>query len=160
MILIVKWRRHAPNDRIVGAGADKGMEQEKVGDRLNTGLNALRALVAKDRDHEAAGAGGGIGPGLGEGAEMRAGIDDALDDGEEVEGRSGQAVDAGHDDRIALGYRSQKSLELRAVGASAARLFTVDLRAAGSRELLDLRFKGLPMRADTGVAVQKHFQGG
>jgi hypothetical protein len=42
--------------------------------------------AAKDSNHQAPGAGGGVGPRLGQGAELPACIHDALDDGEQVEG--------------------------------------------------------------------------
>lgn len=37
-------RRQTPDDRIIRAGADVGMEQEKVDDDLNTSLNVLGTL--------------------------------------------------------------------------------------------------------------------
>jgi hypothetical protein len=48
--------------------------------------------AAKDGNHQAPGAGGGVGPQLGQRAELPARIDDALDDGEKVEGRAGEAI--------------------------------------------------------------------
>ena len=39
------WRcRQTAHGRIVHAGADKRIKREKIDDRLNAGLNALRAL--------------------------------------------------------------------------------------------------------------------
>jgi hypothetical protein len=39
------WQRgHAPDGRIVRAGADAGIKQQKIDDRLNARLNAPRAL--------------------------------------------------------------------------------------------------------------------
>jgi hypothetical protein len=40
----VRRRRHATDSRIVRASADVGMQQQKIGDSLNAGLNPPRAL--------------------------------------------------------------------------------------------------------------------
>ena len=42
--------------------------------------------ATKDGDHQPSGAGGRVGPRFRQGAELAAGIDDAFDDGEQVEG--------------------------------------------------------------------------
>jgi hypothetical protein len=48
--------------------------------------------AAKDGNHQATGAGGGVGPRLGQGAELPASVHDALDDGEQVKSRAGDEV--------------------------------------------------------------------
>jgi hypothetical protein len=55
-----------------------------------------------------------------------------------------------------LGYRPQEPFELPPVGARAAGLLPIDFPATGRAELFKLRLKGLPMRADAGVAVERH----
>ncbi len=40
----VRQGYHAPDGWIIRAGADAGIKQQKLDDRLNTGLNAPRAL--------------------------------------------------------------------------------------------------------------------
>jgi len=46
----VRQCRQAPNGRIIRAGADAGIQQQKVDDRLNASLNAPRALRRVGRD--------------------------------------------------------------------------------------------------------------
>jgi hypothetical protein len=50
--------------------------------------------AAQDGQHEPPGAGAGIRPRLGQGAEQRAGIGNLFHDGKKVEGGAGQAVDS------------------------------------------------------------------
>ena len=52
--------------------------------------------AAKDGNHQAPGAGGGVGPRLGQRAELAARVHDALDGGEQVESRAGEAVNPRH----------------------------------------------------------------
>jgi hypothetical protein len=52
--------------------------------------------AAKDGNHQAPGAGGGVGPRLGQRAELPARVHDALDGGEQVESRACEAVDPRH----------------------------------------------------------------
>jgi hypothetical protein len=40
----VRQRRHAPDNRIVRAGSDAGIEQQKINDDLNVSLNVARTL--------------------------------------------------------------------------------------------------------------------
>ena len=40
----IRWRRQAVDPLIIRAGADVGMQQEKVDDGLNTSLNVLGSL--------------------------------------------------------------------------------------------------------------------
>ena len=46
----VRRRRHPTDGRIVGAAADLGMQQQKVGEGLNAGLNPPRAPRRMGRD--------------------------------------------------------------------------------------------------------------
>ena len=57
--------------------------------------------AAEHGEHQAPGAGAGVGPRLGERAELRLSIHDALDDAEQVEGAPRQAVDPCHRHHIA-----------------------------------------------------------
>jgi hypothetical protein len=50
--------------------------------------------AAEYRQHQAPGAGAGIGPRLSQGSELRLGVHDALDDAEQVKGAARQPVDA------------------------------------------------------------------
>jgi len=54
-------------------------------------------------EHQAPGTGAGVSPRLCQRSKLRLGVDDALDDGEEVEGAAGQAVDARHRHHVAGG---------------------------------------------------------
>jgi hypothetical protein len=61
-----------PTTALGGAGADE--------------ITLHVGEAAKHGNHQPPGTGAGIGPWLGEGAELRLGVDDLLDDGEQVEG--------------------------------------------------------------------------
>ena len=60
------------------------------------GANQVALYVgeaAENGEHQAAGAGAGVGPRLGQGSELRLGVHDALDDTKQIEGAAGQPVD-------------------------------------------------------------------
>ena len=57
-------------------------------------------------EHQAPGAGAGVGPRLRQGSKLRLGVRDALDDGEQVEGAASEAVDPRHRHHVA-GSRRQ-----------------------------------------------------
>ena len=46
----VRQRGHAPDSGVVRAGADAGIQQQKVDDRLNAGVNAPCTLRGMSRD--------------------------------------------------------------------------------------------------------------
>ena len=48
------------------------------------------------REHQAPGAGAGVGPRFRQGSKLRLGVRDALDDGEQVKGAAGEAVNPCH----------------------------------------------------------------
>ena len=48
--------------------------------------------ASENGEHQAPGAAGAIGPRLGKRTELRVGVHDALDDGEQVEGAAGEAL--------------------------------------------------------------------
>jgi len=108
--------------------------------------------AAQHGDHQAAGAGAGIGPRLGQRAELPAGIHNALHDGKEVEGRARQAVYPRHRHNVAGGEILQEALQLASVGSGAAGLLPVDLGASSRTELLELSVERLPVSADSGIA--------
>ena len=98
------------------------------------------------------GAGRAVGPRLGEGAELPARVHDALDDGEQVEGRAGQAVDACHRHHVAGGEVGQHPKKLPPVGLRARHLLAEDRLAAVRAELVELRVERLAVGADAGIA--------
>jgi hypothetical protein len=70
-----------------GAGADK--------------IALYVGEASEDGEHQAPGAGAGVGPPLGEGSELRLGVRDALEDGKQVEGAAGEAVNPPHRHHVA-----------------------------------------------------------
>ena len=108
--------------------------------------------TAQHGQHEPAGAGAGIGPRLRQGPEPRPGIRDLLDDGEQVEGRARQAVDARHRHHVAGGELLEHLLQLLPVGPRPGRLLPMNPHAPGRLQLLKLGIKGLAIGADAGVA--------
>jgi hypothetical protein len=46
----IRQCRHAPDGRVVRAGADARMQQQKIDDRLNAGLHAAGTLRGTSRD--------------------------------------------------------------------------------------------------------------
>jgi hypothetical protein len=88
----------------------------------------------------------------GQGAELPACIHDALDDGEQVEGRAGETVNPRYRHHIAGNDVVQKLQKLAAVGLRAAGPFAVELCAPVGAKLVELRVKRLPVGADTGVS--------
>src|ERR1700747_3361978 len=76
-----------------GAGADK---------------IALHVREASEyNEHQAPGAGIGVGPRLRERAELRLGVHDAFDDAEQIEGAASEAVDPRHGQHFAGGQLAQ-----------------------------------------------------
>jgi hypothetical protein len=63
----------------------------------------------KDGNHQAPGAGCGVGPRLGQRAELPARIHDALDGGEQVESRAGEAVNPRHRHHVDIPRRQNET---------------------------------------------------
>jgi hypothetical protein len=59
--------------------------------------------ASEDGEHQAPGAGAGVGPRLGQGSKLRLGVGDALDDGEQVKGAAGKTIDPRHRHYVAGG---------------------------------------------------------
>jgi hypothetical protein len=95
---------------------------------------------SKDGNHQAPGAG----------AELPARIHDALDDGEQVEGRAGETVYPRHGHHVAGDDVFQELQKLAPVGLRAAGLLAVELCAPVGAKLVELRVKRLPVGADAG----------
>jgi len=110
--------------------------------------------AAEDGQHQPPGAGGSIGPGLGERAELCVGIGDALDDGEQVEGGAGETVDAGDRDHVTGREVLEHALQLAAIDPGTAGLLAVELGAPLDAKLGDLGIECLPVGADASVADQ------
>jgi hypothetical protein len=64
---------------------------------------------------------------------LRLGIDDALDDGEQVKGAARQPINARHRHHIAGGQLAEHFVKLAPVGPRARHLLAVDLAAGASR---------------------------
>ena len=99
-----------------GAGADK------------IALHVREA--AEYRQHQAPGAGAGVGPRLGQGLKLRLGVHDALDDAEQVKGAACQPINPCHRHHVAGGQLAEHPVKLAAVGPRAGRLLAVDVAAA------------------------------
>jgi hypothetical protein len=91
-----------------------------------------------------------IGPRLGQGAELPARIHDALDDGEQVEGRAGETVYPRHRHHIAGDDVVQELQKLTAVGLGAA--VAVELCAPVGAKLVELRVLSFAPSAPTQVS--------
>jgi hypothetical protein len=75
------------------------------------------AQANKHGDHHPPGAAAGVGPRLRQGSELRLGVHDALDDGEQVEGAAREAVDPRHRHHVAGAELAEHSVKLAPVGA-------------------------------------------
>ena len=109
---------------------------------------------AEYRQHQAPGAGAGVGPRLGQGSELRLGVHDALDDAEQIKGAAREAVDPRHRHHVAGAELAEHPVKLAPVGPRARHLLAVDVAAAASHraQLRKLAVEGLPVGADAGVA--------
>jgi hypothetical protein len=148
----------APPDGLLLLGRCQGRGAAHV---LSLGLGAAPAFggagadqIALDvgeaseyREHQAPGAGAGISPRLGQGSELRLGVRDALDDGEQVEGAAGEAVNPRHRHHVAGGELAEHPVKLAPVGPRARYRLAVDVPAgtSGLAKLLKLAVEGLPM---------------
>ena len=128
-----------------GAGADKIA--------LNIGQ------PAEYRQHQAPGAAAAVGPRFREGTELRLGVRDALDYGEQVEGTAREPVNPCHGYHVAGAELAEHLVKLAPVGTRARQLLTVDVAAAasGGAELLKLAVEGLPVSRDAGIAEEPFF---
>jgi hypothetical protein len=81
-------------------------------------------------------------------------VRDALDDGEQVEGAAGEAVDPRHRHHVAGGELAEHPVKLAPVGPRARYLLAVDVSAgaSGGAKLLKLGVEGLPVGADAGIS--------
>ena len=109
---------------------------------------------AEYRQHQPPGAAGAVGPRFRQGSKLRLGVHDALDDGEQVKGAAGEAVDPCHRHHIAGGQLAEHPVRFGPVGPRVADLLAVDVPAvaSGGAKLLKLAIEGLPVGADAGIA--------
>ena len=109
----------------------------------------------------ACGAGAGVGPRFRQGSELRLGVHDALDDGEQVEGAARQPVNPRHRHPVAGGELAEHPVKLAPVGPCACHLLAIDVPAAasGGAKLLKLPVECLPVGADAGIADEPFFGG-
>lgn len=87
--------------------------------------------ASEDGEHESAGAGAGIGPRLGEGAELRLRIHDPPNNGEQVEGGAGQAVNSRDQHLVAVPKSGEEAVQLSPICPGATDLLLEDARAPG-----------------------------
>jgi hypothetical protein len=112
--------------------------------RKNRGLSSRRrgSRTADegidDVIHQPPGAGAGVGPRFRQGSELRLGVRDLLDDTEQVEGATGEAVDPRHRHRVAGGEGFEHAERLAPGDPRAGHLLTVILVTACVAELLKL----------------------
>jgi hypothetical protein len=86
--------------------------------------------AAKNGNHQPAGAGAAVGPRLGQGSELRLGVHDLLDDGEQVERAARQPVNARHRHLVTGADGFQQLQKLAPVGPCARHLLAEDRLAA------------------------------
>jgi hypothetical protein len=115
---------------------------------------------AEHRQHQAPGAGAGVGPRLGQGSELRLGVHDALDDAEQVKGAARQPVGPRHRNHVAGGQLAEHPVKLAPVAVRACHLFAVDVPATAScrAKLLKLAVERLPIGRDAGIADKAFFK--
>jgi hypothetical protein len=82
-----------------------------------------------------------------------------LEDGKQVEGRAGEAVDPRHRHHVAGGKGLEHFEKLAPVGPRAGCLLAVNLGAARSAELRKLSVERLSIGADAGIAETAGFRG-
>ena len=63
--------------------------------------------ASENREHQAPGAGAGVGPRFRQGSKLRLGVRDALDDGEQIEGAAREAVNPRHRHHVAGGEAAE-----------------------------------------------------
>jgi hypothetical protein len=109
---------------------------------------------AEYRQHQAPGASAGVRPRLGERTELRFGVDNSLDDGEQVERAARQSVNPCHRHHVAGAELAEHPVEFAQVGPRARYLLAVNVAAAASRraQLLELAVESLPVGADARIS--------
>jgi hypothetical protein len=90
---------------------------------------------------------------------LRLGVDDALDDAEQVKGAAREAVNPRHRHHVAGGQLGDHPVKLAPVGPRARHLLAIDVPAAASdtASLLKLNVERLPVGADAGIADESFF---
>jgi hypothetical protein len=134
-----------PAAALGGAGSDK------------VALHVRQA--AENGQHQAASAGAGVGPRLGERTKLRLGVHDLLDDGEQVEGAAREAVDPRDCHHVAGCEGLQHFEKLAPVVVRARHLLAVNLAASYAAQLLKLGVESLPVGTDAGIAETAVFGG-
>jgi hypothetical protein len=102
-------------------------------------------------DHQAAGAGSGIGPRLCKRAELRTSIHDAFDDREQIEGAASKSINSGHRHDVPSSDVLEELQEFAPVGLRAAGLLPVDFAAPFGAKLVKLRVERLANGTDASV---------
>src|SRR5262249_14102117 len=127
--------------------------------RLRIRSRSTFGKSAEYRQHQPPSAGAGVGPRFRQGAKLRLGVRDALDDAKQVEGAARLPVDARHSHHVAGGEAVDHPKKLAPVGPRACHLLAVEMPTAASRrpQLLKLAVEGLPVGADAGIADKTFF---
>ena len=112
------------------------------------------AWLAQHGQHEAAGAGAGIGPRFSQRTETCVGIGDLLDDGKQVEGGARQAVNPRHHHHFPGRQVLEHLQKFLLVGPRTVHLPPVNPRAACRLQLRELGIESLAIGADAGIADQ------
>ena len=117
------------------------------------------AKPPQDGNHQAPGAGRGVGPRLGQRAELSACVDDALEMANRSNVELGQVVLSAHRHHLAGGEVFEHAQQLAPIGLSATRLLPVEHHTTLGAELVELRIKRLPVGANFGRSRQGGFGG-
>jgi hypothetical protein len=86
---------------------------------------------------------------------MRLAVNNGFDDGEQVEGGPGQAIDAGDDDDVCSLQPGKQSVELAPIWTCTAGFLAEDAAASGGMKILELGLELLANRLHTRIAVQR-----
>lgn len=108
--------------------------------------------ATEDRDHQPAGAGARVRPGLRNRPKLRSRINDFLYDAEQVEGAPGKPVDPGYSDDIPGPDLLEQLQKLSSVGPSPAYFLLKESGAPSRPELIQLGVESLAVGADSRVS--------
>ena len=112
--------------------------------------------AAKHCQHKPSVRGCRVRPCIGERAESGSGLRYGVQRVEKVARRSGQPVEARHQQHVALAERREGAAKLGAVGLRAARRLLEHLLGSGGAKRLHLSINALAIRRDAGISENRH----
>ena len=127
--------------------------------RVRIKSRSTSARPPRTANHQAPGAGAGVGPRFRQGSKLRLGVHDLLDDGEQVEGAPRQPVNARHCHHVAGREVFEHVEKLASVVMCARHLLALNLGASRAAKLLKLAVAHLAVGADAAIADEPVFPG-